>query len=396
MSTATIDEQIQEVKEQLKKAPVLTAEFIVSSSILLRHVKSILPIIATNPIVPILENILFDVNKESVLTLIASDLQKTILCNFPVELIGEKPTTAPVRFCVNARRLYKILSRLPEQPITISFDGDSKVVLQSESGNYKYFSENPLDFPKLPTISEGRNFTIHGDVLRNALLKTIPFTSNDDLRPAMTGVYFHDNCVVSTDGHRLIRIRVPELIVNTPFIIHSSACSLFLKAYNKNNCNVEVSHSLANIRFAFANYVVYSRLIDERFPDYQNAIPEGATNTATVSRTALINLIGRALVFANPTTHQIKFTIAANKLIVTAEQSDQNESSSESLSVKSEGEIIIGYNGNYLQEVLKHIEGSHVRFEIISPNRLTVIYATDGEINQEHFSSVMPVMLYEY
>ena len=58
-------------------------------------------------------------------------------------------------------------------------------------GRYKLAGENATDFPKIPEVTDGYNVDISTDVLTNAISNTIFATSNDELRPAMTGVYFN-------------------------------------------------------------------------------------------------------------------------------------------------------------------------------------------------------------
>ncbi|MBN8824421.1 MULTISPECIES: DNA polymerase III subunit beta [unclassified Spirosoma] len=393
----TIDEQIAELQASIANTPVTKTCFIISSKILHKHIKSLLSAVSSNPIVPILENILFSVDSDELLTLRASDLQTNICCELPVEVRGIKPTTKPVQFCINARRLYKLLSKLPEQPISLAFDGDSKVTICPDSGYYNFFSENPLDYPKLPTLSEPARFTMAGKVLVDALIKTLPFTCGDDLRPAMTGVYFEGSNMAATDGHRLIRVQVDGLNTYVSFILPYKAGSVFLKAYGKSDDNVHCEVVKNNMRLAWANYTLIVRLIDERFPDYQNAIPTNNSMSAVINRQALIRLVSRTLDFANRFTHLVAFTFSKGKITVEAEDLDSSEDCTESMAVKYDDYTFqIGFNGLLMADLLKHVPGSHIQIEMSAPNRACVIYPCDGEPDKKHLSLLMPVMLNTY
>ena len=59
-------------------------KFIVNSSALLKQISSINGVITTNPVVPILENFLFEIN-DGILTVTASDLQTSIITEIAVE-----------------------------------------------------------------------------------------------------------------------------------------------------------------------------------------------------------------------------------------------------------------------------------------------------------------------
>src|SRR5207253_495169 len=135
-------------------------KFIVNSAYLLKQLSNINGVITTNPVVPILENFLFELEKGG-LTFTASDLQTSMT----IEII-------------------------------------------SDNGRYKLSGENATDFPKVPSVSNDFSAEISSEVLARAVNNTIFATSNDELRPAMTGVFVNlgdkNTTFVATDGHRLV------------------------------------------------------------------------------------------------------------------------------------------------------------------------------------------------
>ena len=124
-------------------------KFIVSSSYLLKQVSAINGVITTNPVVPILENFLFEI-KSGTLTITASDLQTSMITEIEVEAKEDGSIAIP------ARILMETLRNLPEQPVTFSIDSDTySIEINSDNGRYKLSGENATDFPKLPTVSDG-------------------------------------------------------------------------------------------------------------------------------------------------------------------------------------------------------------------------------------------------
>ena len=124
-------------------------KFIVSSSALLKQLSAINGVITTNPVVPILENFLFEID-ESQLTITASDLQTSMITSLEVEAKESGSIAVP------AKILLETLKNLPEQPVTFSIDKDTySVEINSDNGRYKLAGENATDFPKVPSISEG-------------------------------------------------------------------------------------------------------------------------------------------------------------------------------------------------------------------------------------------------
>ncbi|MBL7852594.1 MAG: DNA polymerase III subunit beta, partial [Cyclobacteriaceae bacterium] len=180
-------------------------KFIVNSSYLLKQLSYINGVITANPVVPILENFLFEIDKNR-LTVTASDLQTSMITEITVESKERGNIAVP------ARILLDTLKNLPDQPVTFSMDESTySIELSSDNGRYKLSGENATDFPKVPSVSNDFSAAISSEVLGRAINNTIFATSNDELRPAMTGVYVNlgdkNTTFVSTDGHRLVRYR---------------------------------------------------------------------------------------------------------------------------------------------------------------------------------------------
>src|SRR5210317_1642660 len=173
-------------------------KFIVTSSALLKELQNINGVITTNPVVPILENFLFEIEAGK-LTITASDLQTSMITEIEVEA---KETGS---IAVPAKILLDTLKNLPEQPVTFSIDEESySIEINSDNGRYKLSGENATDFPKVPNVSDGFSVEMSSEVLSSAISNTIFATSNDELRPAMTGVYLNieegNSTFVATDG----------------------------------------------------------------------------------------------------------------------------------------------------------------------------------------------------
>jgi len=178
-------------------------KFIVSSSGLLKHLSAIHGVVTTNPVVPILENFLFEI-KDGILKVTASDLQTTMTTEIELDAKEDGSIAVP------ARILMETLKNLPEQPVAFTIDNDTySIEISSDNGRYKLAGENATDFPKIPTVTNATTVEMSTEVLSTAINNTIFATSNDELRPAMTGVYVNlsdtNTTFVATDGHRLIR-----------------------------------------------------------------------------------------------------------------------------------------------------------------------------------------------
>ena len=372
-------------------------KFIVSSSYLLKQLSSINGVITTNPVVPILENFLFEIN-DGLLTITASDLQTSVITELDVEAKENGNIAIP------AKILMETLKNLPEQPVTFSIDGETYTIeIISDNGRYKLAGENATDFPKVPTVSDGFNINISSGVLSEAINYSIFATSNDELRPAMTGVYTRldttNTTFVATDGHRLVRYRRVDIVGDTDnsMIIPRKALTLLKSTLPSENTSVNIDFNISNAYFSFNNIKMICRLIDERFPDYENVIPLDNNNVMTIDKGEFLSSLKRIAIYANKTTHQVRLKISGSELQISAEDLDFSNEAHERLSCEHDGEDIeIGFNARFLIEMLSNLDSEKVALQLSAPNKAGLIVPVDKDDNEDILMLVMPVMLNNY
>lgn len=372
-------------------------KFIVNSAYLLKQLSNINGVITTNPVVPILENFLFELEKGG-LTVTASDLQTSMITELQVES-KEKGSIA-----VPARILLDTLKNLPEQPVTFSIDESTySVEIISDNGRYKLSGENATDFPKVPSVSNDFSAEVSSEVLSRAINNTIFATSNDELRPAMTGVYVNlgdkNTTFVATDGHRLVRYRRTDVKSDNgnAIIIPRKALNLLKATLPAENTEVTLNFNMANAFFRFGNIRMICRLIDERFPDYENVIPSGNNIKMTIGRNDLLGALKRISIYANKTTHQVRLKITGSELQISAEDLDFSNEANERLSCEHDGEDIeIGFNAKFLVEMLGNMDSEQIRLTMSAPNKAGVILPAEKDKAEDILMLVMPVMLNQY
>jgi DNA polymerase III subunit beta len=372
-------------------------KFIVSSATLLKQLSAINGVITTNPVVPILENFLFEIT-EGKLKVTASDLQTSMITELTVEASENGSLAVP------ARMLLDTLKNLPEQPVTCTIDESSySLEIISDNGRYKLSGENATDFPKIPEITGADTVDMSSEVLASAINSTIYATSNDELRPAMTGVYVKldetNVTFVATDGNRLVRYRRVDVAsdAGTSIIIPRKALNLLKSTLPQENVNVTVDFNVSNAFFHFNNIKMICRLIDERFPDYENVIPLDNNNKMIINRMDLLASLKRLSVYANRTTYQVRLKLTGSELQIFAEDIDFSNEANERLSCEHNGEDIeIGFNAKFLIEMLNNMDCKKVSVEMSAPNRAGLIIPVDKDDNEDLLLLVMPVMLNNY
>lgn len=368
--------------------------FIVSTSILLKQLQAINGASSSSTVLPILENFLFEI-KDNTLTISATDLQTSMVTSLQIEAKEEGKVAMPSKI------LIETLKTLPDQPVAFFVDNNTLAIeISAGDGKYKLSGENPEDFPKIPVIDNAHTVNMPAPILAEAISKTIFAVSNDELRPAMSGVLVQlgDKAVtfVSTDAHKLVRYRRSDIGVEKPasLILPKKALSLLKSSLPSEDINVSIEYNSTNAFFSFGNINLICRLIDERYPDYEAVIPQVNPNKLTVDRLLFLNTLRRVVIFANKTTHQVRLKISGSELNISAEDLDFSNEAHERLGCQFEGEDMeIGFNAKFLVEMLNNLASEEVVIEMSTANRAGLLIPAVAEENEDILMLVMPVML---
>ncbi|MFC6099594.1 DNA polymerase III subunit beta [Olivibacter domesticus] len=368
--------------------------FIVSTSTLLKQLQAVNGASSSSTVLPILENFLFEI-KDNALTISATDLQTSMITSLQVESKEEGKVAVP------AKILIETLKTLPDQPIAFSVDMQTySIEISAGDGKYKLSGENAEDFPKIPVVENPSTVSIPASVLSEAINKTIFAVSNDELRPAMTGVLCQltpqSTTFVATDAHKLVRYRRLDVKSEnvTSMILPKKALSLLKSSLPSEDVDVAVEYNNTSAFFRFGNIHLICRLIDERYPDYEAVIPQVNPNKLTIDRLLLLNSLRRVVIFANKTTHQVRLKIAGSELNISSEDLDFSNEAHERLSCQYEGEDTeIGFNAKFLIEMLNNLVCEEVVLEMSTPNRAGLLLPSVADENENILMLVMPVML---
>ncbi|HTN21495.1 MAG TPA: DNA polymerase III subunit beta [Pelobium sp.] len=368
--------------------------FIVSTSTLLKHLQAVSGALSNSAVLPILENFLFEI-KDTTLIISATDLQTSMTTSLAVE------SKEGGKIAVPSKILLDTLKTLPEQPIAFSVDDNTFAIeISAGDGKYRLSGENGEDFPKIPTVENASSVNLPASVLAEAINKTIFAVSNDELRPAMTGVFCQlspqNVTFVATDAHKLVRYRRNDAKAEeaTSFILPRKALNLLKSSIPAEDINVSIEYNSTSAFFKFANINLICRLIDERYPDYEAVIPQNNPNKLTLDRALFLNCLKRVVIFANKTTHQVRLKISGAELNISSEDIDFANEAHERISCQFDGEDMeIGFNAKFLIEMLNNLSGDEITIEMSTPNRAGILFPSIKDDNEDILMLVMPVML---
>lgn len=368
-------------------------KFIVSSTSLLKHLQQISGVINANTVLPILEDFLFEI-EEKKLNIVATDLETVMRVQMDVE------SKANGKVCIPSKILMESLKNLPDQPLTFNIDKNFAVEITSDNGKYKVMGENPDNFPKEPQADETTGFTMPSTALVTAINKALFAVSTDDLRPAMTGVFFDLNKdyiqFVATDAHRLVRYKRTDVKCpnNENFIVPKKPLNLLKNVLPDNDDELSISYNSNHLFVSHGTTQLICRLIDARFPDYKVVIPTDNPYKLVVNKVDFQNSLRRVSVFSNKSTNQVALSISGSELQMTAQDIDFSFEGNERMNCQYDGEDLqIAFNARFLIEMLNAAETDDIKIELATSTKAGIIKPTETEENEDLLMLVMPLML---
>lgn len=344
--------------------------------VLVNGIQTVQNVITSKLSLPVLSNILIETQPESV-RLTATDLDVGISCVIPVNVQEPGAITIP------AKRFADIIKELPDDNVSVTGKKNNLVVIETEACQFKIMGLACEEFPKPPEFKDGQAIKIEQAVLKQMLSLTSFAVSFDETRYILNGILFKINknnfTLVATDGKRLALIEKKlkqdadkEIRIIVP-----------VKTIHELNRNLKDEGGLSLVvgnnqaLFDLGGVIIISRLIEGEFPDYQQVIPPASENKIAVDRRQFLLAVKRAALLSTPDYQAVKLEAFKDKMVVSKSTPDVGESREE-VSVEYRGkELVIGFNPNYLADVLKNLSGDRVEFELTDSEKPGVIRA-DG------------------
>jgi DNA polymerase III subunit beta len=328
---------------------------------LLTPLQTVSGIVERRHTLPILSNVLVE-RTEDALTLLATDLEIQVSCR--ASIAAQASTTTVT---TSARKLQDILRALP---------GESKVSLEStanrlqlKSGRSRFTLQTlpAEDFPRLAASSDPvAEVTLAQKSLRSLLLLVQYAMAQQDIRYYLNGLLLaldgKELRVVATDGHRLayaqtsLELEYPRHEVVLPRKAVLELCKLLAETDEP----IRIALLGNQVKFSFGAVELVTKIVDGKFPDYGRVIPTGHKNITTIERLVLLQALQRTAILSNDKFRGVRWVLTENSLRVSCTNNEQEEAQEE-LELQYTGDAIdIGFNVNYLLDVLNALSGTHV------------------------------------
>lgn len=372
--------------------------FTISKSELYNALHKVVGVVPQKTTISILTCILLELEEQK-LRLTGTDLEISVSLTIPVNTT----TDGAGSVAVPGRLLLDIVRELPDVPLNISSDVGGKIVIKTEKGEYKIASQPEEDFPKI-TVEEGEyNFKVAADLLAHMINSTIFAVSTDELRPALTGVNMtvlpNEFSLVGTDGHRLVRYVAKSLTLQEnmqlAMIIPTKALNLLLRNLDDKQ-EIAIHAGEDHVVFALGNSIIYSKLINGTYPNYERVIPTDNDKRLRLNRELFISTLRRVSIFSSSLTNQIRLIITPQEMTIHSEDIEFGAEAKESIPVTFTNDWMqIGYNSVYLLEILRHVESEQVVFELKDTMSAALVYPSEQKPDRDVLMLLMPIRLNE-
>ncbi len=368
-------------------------KFSASKNALLSGFVPLSAVIPSKSPLPALSNVLAEL-RGNTLSLAATDLEVSM--QTAIEVLGTEDGKA----LLPAKRIFEILRELPEISLKIAIDKNHRITIEGDQGNYKVSGEDVEGYPQIPQLQKPQVFQIDVGRLHRLIEKTYFAISKDELRPQLTGILLQVRSgevrCVSTDGHRLVRITSLETGYEGEahdFIVPGKAMMAVLRNAEGEG-PVELRFEATQLSFAFQQMKLTTRLIEGRYPNYEAVIPKTNENILKLDTDTFRSAVRRVAIFSNEVSRQIRLRLAKDNVEIMAEDVEAGGEARETVACDYQGTPMdIGYNANYIMDVLKQIDTTEVIFELGAPTSAGLVKPSEQEKNEDLLMLIMPVRL---
>jgi DNA polymerase-3 subunit beta len=319
---------------------------------------------------PILVNVLLEA-KDNALKGFATDLEVSLTDQIAATI------KSPGRVAVNAKSLFEIIKELPDGKIELERKDNNWLKITQNRAVFNMVGISPDEYPVFPTFTTQEFVRFNAGVLAEMIEKTIYAVSTDETRYHLNGVYLEVKNeknlaryrMVATDGHRLSMIdcdasEAPSHATQQGVIIPRKGLHEIRKLLDNVEDSVEIAIEGAQLIVRNGSTVLMVRLIEGKYPNYQQLIPQNLKEHFLVQRDALLSSLKRVSLLSNAKSKGVTFALFSGRMEITSNNPELGDAKEE-IEIEYKGkDLRIGFNARYILDVLSSMTNDIVRVEI--------------------------------
>ena len=341
---------------------------------------------------PVLANILIETTDKGI-RLSGTDLDIAVSTEVSADVEAQGAITIP------AKKLAEIARELPPSPVKIAAAGEQRVTLDCGRSHFKILGLPKDEFPSFPAVKFKDSWRVRAGDLRKLIDHTAFAVSTEESRPILNGVLWELRPermrMVATNGHRLAKMEVPISSAGAPssdLIVPPKALEQIRRLFPPEE-ELEIARGDNHLGFRSPVTSVFTRLIEGPYPNYEQVIPKDNDRVAVADKNALTQALRRMSVIASDQTHRIRLSFNAGMVKLAVQTPDLGEAQDE-VPITYEGDPLeIGFNANYLIEILRYIPTDDVRMTFKAPERAATVEPEGWQDEAKFLCLVMPLKL---
>jgi DNA polymerase-3 subunit beta len=370
-------------------------QFSVSKNALLKELNLLQGIVEKKSTIPILSNVLIETANDSMISLVATDLDVSL----QTTCAAESARTGSI--VLQARKLFEIVRNLPDAEINFAKEDNDWVKIVCASSEFRIVGQAKEHFPAIPTADKA-GVTIPAAVLHSLINRTVFAITQEESRYALNGALLSFGQgrlqMVATDGHRLALAAAgldQALDANADqlkVIVPKKALIELARLTAGVDEDVELSRDENHLYFEIQNRYLTSRMLAGQFPNYDLVLPKNNDKAITLNVDRIAQAIRRAALMADERSHGVKVDLANGTLSITSQSADVGEAK-EMIPLDYTGDnLSIGFNAQYVLDFLGVVGTDEVVFEF-KDEQSPALLRPSGDGGSDYKYVVMPMRL---
>jgi DNA polymerase III subunit beta len=365
----------------------------ITREVLLEPLQKVIGVVEQKQAMPILSNVLLEIS-DNQLSVTATDLE--------VELIGKSNLIiAPEsdhKITLSAKKLSDITKALPENSVIQLHKQKEQMIIQSGASRFALSTLPPTDFPTMGEMKSVASFSIEQDRLAKILQRTTFAMSQDDVRIYLNAVLLEiaDGSIksVASDGHRLAFNSVSaknDYSGNIQAIIPRKAVLQLTKILGSSTDKVEIHIGNNFLKAVTDEYILTTRLVEHKYPEYRKVIPKNPTIEITMQKNDFKLALQRTAILSNERFRGIKLEFKPSSLKITASNPEHEAAEEEIVTDYQGSDFSICLNVNYLLDNINIFKKDQIKLHLTDETSPIIIEEVDGE--HESTFVIMPLRL---
>ncbi|MBL7106127.1 MAG: DNA polymerase III subunit beta [Phycisphaerae bacterium] len=314
---------------------------------------------------------------------ITADGDSVYMCATDLEVgikieVSEAVVKEPGEVVVSADKFAAIVRESFEDVLSIETNAESCIIRGSDS-LFNIYSQDPGQYPAVGGLEGEADIEVNLKNLQRGIEESVFATAKESTRYALNGILCQMSgkklVLVATDGRRLARTKVnlieaaKENLKDAKIIIPSKTMSLLDKVGGTQEDVVAIKFGDNQISLKCGNVVISSNLVEGNFPKYEDIIPSDYSKKITLSSDAVMSAVKRSALVTSEESRGIKLSIEKNKIVFSCRSPEAGDSKVEMAADYTGDKIEIGFNPQFLVDVLRVIDTEQFDLELGDADR---------------------------